>query len=93
MEKSNSPRAPWSGGHFEKLVRTIKVALATAISKKLLTLEEFTTVVKESEAIVNNRPLTYQQVDSQDIPLTPSQLIQGCNVETLSYSGYTRCRP
>ena len=36
-----TPRAPWSGGHFERLVRTIKVALATAISKKLLTLEVY----------------------------------------------------
>ena len=79
--RSQTPRAPWSGGHFERLVRTVKVALATAISKKLLTLEEFTTVVKESETIVNNRPLTYQQTDSQDIPLTPSQLIRGRNVE------------
>ena len=75
-----TPRAPWSGGHFERLVRTIKVAMAAAISRKLLTVEEFTTVVKESEAIVNNRPLTYQQVDSQDIPLTPSQLIRGRNI-------------
>ena len=46
-------------------------------------MEEFTTVVKESEAIVNNHPLTYQQVDSQDIPLTPSQLIQGHNIDLL----------
>ena len=81
--RRQTPRAPWSGGHFERLVRTIKVALATAISKKLLTLEEFATVVKESEAIVNNRPLTYQQVDSQDIPLTPSQLIRGRNIDLL----------
>ena len=77
------PQAPWSGRHFERLVRTIKVALATAISKKLLTLEEFTTVVKESEATVSNSPLTYQQVDSQDIPLTPSQLIRGHNIDLL----------
>ena len=81
--RRQTPRAPWSGRHFERLVRTIKVALATAISKKLLTLEEFTTVVKESEAIVNNCPLTYQQVDSQDIPLTPSQLIRGHNIDLL----------
>ena len=57
--RKQTPRAPWSGWHFERLARTIKVALATAISKTLLTLEEFTTVVKESEAIVNNHPHTY----------------------------------
>ena len=36
------------GGHFERLVRTIKASLASAISKELLTLEEFVTVVKEA---------------------------------------------
>ena len=65
------------GGHFERLVRTIKASLATAISRKLLTLEEFSTIVKEAENIVNSRPLTYQSDNSRDIPLTPSQLAWG----------------
>ena len=57
------------GGHFEQLVRIIKASLATAISRKLLTLEEFSTIVKEAENIVNSRPLTYQSDTSRDIPL------------------------
>ena len=65
------------GGHFELLVRIIKASLATAISRKLLTLEEFTTIVKEAENIVNSQPLTYQSDNSRDIPLTPSQLAWG----------------
>ena len=65
------------GGHFERLVRTIKASLATAISKKLLTLEEFTTSVKEAENIMNSRPLTYQSDNSRDILLTPSPLTLG----------------
>ena len=75
--KHQTPRSPWmggGGGHFERLVRTLKASLATAISKKLLTLEEFQTIIKEAENIVNSRPLTYQSDDSRDIPLTPSQL-------------------
>ena len=52
--KHQTPRSPWMGGHFERLVRTIKASLATTISRKLLTLEEFTTVVKEAENIVNS---------------------------------------
>ena len=70
--KHQTPRSPWMGGHFELLVRTIKASLATAISKKLLSLEEFTTIVKEAENIENSRPLTYQSDNSRDIPLTPS---------------------
>ena len=62
--KHQTPRSPWMGGHFERLVRTIKASLATAISKKLLILEEFTTIVKEAENIMNLRPLTYQSNNS-----------------------------
>ena len=54
--KHQTPRSPWMGGHFERLVRTIKASLATAISRKLLTLEEFTTIVKEAKNIVNSQP-------------------------------------
>ena len=75
--KHQTPRSPWMGGHFERLVRTVKASLATAISRKLLTLEEFSTVVKEAENIVNSRPLTYQSDSTRDVPLSPSQLAWG----------------
>ena len=52
--KHQTPRSPWMGGHFERLVRTIKASLATTISRKFLTLEEFSTIVKEAENIVNS---------------------------------------
>ena len=75
--KHQTPRSPWMGGHFERLVRMIKDSLATAISSKLLTLEEFSTVVREAENIVNSRPLTYQSDSTIDVPLSPSQLAWG----------------
>ena len=75
--KHQMPRSPWMGGHFERLVRTIKASLATAISRKFLTLEEFRTVVLEAENIVNSRPLTYQSDSTRDVPLSPSQLAWG----------------
>ena len=65
------------GGHFERLVRTIKASLAATISRELLTLEEFSTVVKEAENIVNSRPLMYQSDSTRDVPLSPSQLAWG----------------
>ena len=75
--KHQTPRSLWMGGHFERLVRTIKASLATAISRKLLTLEEFSTVVKEAENIINSRPLTYHSDSTRDVPLSPSQLAWG----------------
>ena len=75
--KHQTPRSPWMGGHFERLVRTIKASLATAISRKLLSLEEFRTVVLEAENMVNLRPLTYQSDSTRDFPLSPSQLAWG----------------
>ena len=78
--KHQTPRSPWMGRHFERLVRTVKASLATAILRKLLTLEEFSTVVKEAENIVNSRPLTYQSDTSRDIPLTLSQLAWGSDL-------------
>ena len=68
------------GGHFERLVRKIKTCLSSAIARKLYNQEEFTTVVKEVENIVNSRPLTYQANDALDQPLTPSQLLWGRNL-------------
>ena len=67
--KHQTPRPPSMDGHFERLVRTIKASLATAISRKLLTLE--------AENIVNSRPLTYQSDETRDVPLSPSQLAWG----------------
>ena len=78
--KHQTPRSPWMGGHFERLVRKIKTYLSLAIVRKLYNQEEFTTVVKEVENIVNNHPLTYQANDALDQPLTPSQLLWGRNL-------------
>ena len=75
--KHQTPRSPWMGSHFERLVRTIKANLTTAISRKFVTLVEFSTVVKEAENIVNSRPLTYQSDSTRDVPLSPSQLAWG----------------
>ena len=71
------------GGHFERLVRTIKTSLSEAIARKIYNVEEFTTIVKEIESIVNMRPLTYQSTESCDQPLMPSQLLCGRDISIM----------
>ena len=72
-----TPRSPWMGEHYECIVRIIKVCPSTAIARKIFTYEEFVTIVKEVENVINIRPITYQNADTADIPLTPSQLAWG----------------
>ena len=45
--RHQTPRSPWMGRHFERLVRTIKTSLSSAIARKLYNQEEFATIVKE----------------------------------------------
>ena len=73
--RHQTPRSPWMGGHFERLVRTMKTCLSSAIARKLYNQEEFTTGVKEVENIVNSGHLMYQANDALDQLLTPSQLL------------------
>uniref|UniRef100_A0A914UGX5 Integrase catalytic domain-containing protein n=1 Tax=Plectus sambesii TaxID=2011161 RepID=A0A914UGX5_9BILA len=51
--------APWHGGMYERMVAMVKKAYHAAIGCKLLTIEQFSTLLPEIEAIVNCRPLTY----------------------------------
>ncbi|GFW38331.1 integrase catalytic domain-containing protein [Trichonephila clavipes] len=53
-------RAPWWGGFYERLVKTIKDPLRKILGRALLTFEELSTILSEVEVIVNHRPLTYE---------------------------------
>ncbi|XP_055913549.1 uncharacterized protein LOC129947130 [Eupeodes corollae] len=69
-------RAPWWGGFWERMIRTIKNVLKTVIGKAKLNFEQLRTLLTEAEALVNERPLTYL---SEDVlgspPLTPAQFL------------------
>ncbi|GFW81170.1 integrase catalytic domain-containing protein [Trichonephila clavipes] len=65
-------RAPWWGGFYERLVKTIKDPLRKILGRALLTFEELSTILSEVEVIVNHRPLTYVENDPEEPePLTP----------------------
>ncbi|GFX04287.1 integrase catalytic domain-containing protein [Trichonephila clavipes] len=47
-------RAPWWGGFYERLVKTIKDPLSKILGRALLTFEELSTILSELEVIVNH---------------------------------------
>ncbi|KAL6729376.1 hypothetical protein Aduo_000434 [Ancylostoma duodenale] len=54
----NPPAAPWMGGVWERLVRTVKQAFRKAIGRRKLSFTQMSTVIAQIEAVVNTRPLT-----------------------------------
>ncbi|KRZ66613.1 hypothetical protein T10_7670 [Trichinella papuae] len=55
-------RAPWCGGYWERLVRSVKVALTKVLGRSRADPEELRTVLCEIEARINDRPLTIRIV-------------------------------
>ena len=78
-----TPRSPWKGGHFERLISTVKSSLVVSLRNKELNDEQFRTAVAESQAVVNSRPLTYLASGLEEEALTPSHLLRGTSIRTL----------
>ena len=74
--KFNVPRAPWWGGFFERLVRSVKRCLKKVMRISKVNYEEFETLLVEVEGILNSRPLTYVSEEFLH-PLTTSSLCVG----------------
>uniref|UniRef100_L7LX93 Putative tick transposon n=1 Tax=Rhipicephalus pulchellus TaxID=72859 RepID=L7LX93_RHIPC len=73
--------APWWGGFYERLIRSVKTSMSKAIGARLLSEEELRTVVVEAEGVINNRPLTYVYDDpNEPHPITPADIIAGRQV-------------
>ncbi|XP_053699113.1 uncharacterized protein LOC128746088 [Sabethes cyaneus] len=72
------PSAPSMGGSWERLVRSVKVAMAGLTQNRKLSDEGLLTLVIEAESIVNSRPLTYLPLDSEEQDaLTPNHFLLG----------------
>ena len=78
-------KAPWWGGFWERLIRSIKRSLKKSIGQGTLNYDELNTILIEVEAIINLRPLTYVLDDQGGISdiLTPSHLINGRRISTM----------
>ena len=80
----NLAKAPWCGGFYERLIRGFKSCLKKCIGLARLTYDEVSTVVTEIEAIFNSRPLTYLYENELEEALTPSHLLVGRRLLSLS---------
>ena len=72
-------KAPWWGGYWERMVRSVKRCLKKTIGRSTVTTEELNTILVEVEATLNNRPITYLYDDMEGVSqaLTPADLIYG----------------
>ena len=84
----NMERAPWWGGIFERMVRSVKRCMRKTIGRGRLTLDELQTATAEVEMIVNSRPLSYISTDSIQEPITPSHLMTGRRLMSLPDGPY-----
>ncbi|XP_045537630.1 uncharacterized protein LOC123721811 [Papilio machaon] len=64
--KFTPPAAPNFGGCWERLVRSVKVALNATLTERAPKEETLSSLLAEAEAIVNSRPLTHVSTDPDD---------------------------
>lgn len=83
-------RAPHFGGVWERLIGLTKLCMKKLLGKNLVNLVELQTVLCQVECQINNRPLTYVSNDINDEPITPSLLLCGRNIESIS-NEYVDC--
>ena len=59
------------------MIRAMKRCLKKTIGRANITYDELTTIVTETEMILNSRPLSYVSTEDIEEPLTPSHLLVG----------------
>jgi len=76
------PHAPWWGGFWERLVRSIKTAMRRTLSNQLLSGEELQTLFKSIQAQINSRPLCVVADNvNEPLSITPAHLSIGRSLE------------
>ena len=74
-------RAPWMGGFIERVVGLYKCAIKRVIGRAKLDYQEFVTLISETNAVLNSRPITYvYDTVGEEEPVTPSRLWCGRNI-------------
>ena len=74
-------KSPHWGGMYERLIGVVKMSIKKVLRRALISLPELQTLIKEVQAVVNDRPITFVYHDVNDPePLTPSKLLYGFSV-------------
>ena len=74
----NCPKSPWWGGTFERMVGLMKERLNLSLKSSKLSFLALTTVLIETESVINSRPLASLRTDpAAPTPITPGHLIAG----------------
>ena len=60
----NLEKAPWWGGIFECMIKSVKLCLRKTTGRGKLTMDELVTATTEVEMIVNSRPLSYLSTEA-----------------------------
>ena len=84
--KYSTPNAPWCNGFSERLVGVVKRNLHKTLYKAFVSVDDFVTVLKEIEAIVNSRPISYNVYDLENLkPISPNMLLHGRNLPQIPF--------
>ena len=66
VQRQRVEAAPWWGGFFEHLVKSVKLSLKTCLRNARLNYDKLSTTLVEVEAVLNSRPLTYVMMSSRN---------------------------
>ena len=67
--------APWKGGFYERLVGITKRSLKKSLGRSKVNEQQLSTVLVETEAVINRRPLVYVENDINSRALTPADFL------------------
>lgn len=75
------PGAPNQGGAWERMIKSVKRALAVTLTERAPKEEVLATLMTEIEHTVNSRPLTHVPIEAEDQEaLTPNHFLLGTSV-------------